>query len=67
MSSWLDNKYRLLVGLAVCRLQTSMYFLALVKELLNESMRVNKKLGRALAQAVSRWLPTAVARVQTQL
>jgi hypothetical protein len=27
----------------------------------------NLSLGRAIAQAVSRWLPTAAARVQTQV
>jgi hypothetical protein len=29
--------------------------------------RVNAKAGRAVAQAVSRWLPTAAARVQTRV
>jgi hypothetical protein len=33
----------------------------------NSSKFINVNWGRAIAQAVSRWLPTATARVQTRV
>jgi hypothetical protein len=32
----------------------------------NTGLSINNRFGRAIAQAVSRWLPTAAARVQTR-
>jgi hypothetical protein len=32
-----------------------------------DSRQLNPSIGRAIAQAFSRWLPTAAARVQTRV
>jgi hypothetical protein len=38
-----------------------------IQNILNFTVTLNAHKGRAIAQAVSRWLPTAAARVQTRV
>jgi hypothetical protein len=48
-------------------LQANVYSLFLMEVLMLICLYVTRETGRAIAQAVSRWLPTAAARVQTRV